>query len=68
MINVSKLKNFDEFALASVTTDTRIHSPANTHTDEESEEELYLDMYKVTRNFLTFLRAISSQIESVDSW
>ena len=51
MINVSKLKNFDEFALASVTTDTRIHSPANTHTDEESEEELYLDMYKVTGIF-----------------
>ena len=50
--NISKVRNSDEFTLASVTTDTRLNSPVNSPTEEDLElpidDDLYLDMYKVS--------------------
>ena len=67
VINISKLRNSDEFTLASLNTDTRINSPANSHTEEESEEEFYLDMYKVNGIF-SLPQGHCDSAESFNSW
>lgn len=55
IITIGKKKNSEDFTLGSVTTDTRINSPVNSFQTEEDSEilenDLYLDMYKVSGIF-----------------